>query len=152
MVEVHDGLLPVDAGGVLLPPEDFTPEQALGYPRISGLAGSPLGPIGTRWGNSIVEAAAKLAELLQPAWKELNLHHIASTTAASGDNPGAVRLQLETRDRTTFLWGASPGFEADGEPKAAKKFNRLQELAKAHQGLDNVPEAQRDLRQSVPSS
>jgi hypothetical protein len=152
MVEVHDGLLPVDASGVLLPPEDFTPEQALRYPRISGLAGSPLGPIGTRWGNPIVDAAAKLAELLEPAWRELNLHHIASQSGASGENPATVMLQIVTRERTEFLWGRSPGMEGQGEAKANVKLVRLQDLAKVHQGLDKVPEAQRDLSQSVPST
>jgi hypothetical protein len=146
-------LLPVDAHGVLLPPEDFTPEEALRYPRVSGLASSPLGPIGTRWGNPVVESAAMLAELLQPAaWQELKLHHISQQSASSGETPMTAVLQVETREGTQFVWGKMPGKEGPGEPKANEKLARMQKLANQHGGLDKVPETQRDLRQSVSST
>jgi hypothetical protein len=153
MVEVHDGLLPVDAGGVLLPPEDFTPEEALRYPRISGLAGSPLGPIGTRWGNPVVEAAAKLAELLEPSWAELQLHHIQpQPDAVIAERVASGALQFETREGTTFVWGKAPGKEELAEPKANEKLARMKRFVEQHGSLDKVPEPQRDLSQSVSSN
>jgi hypothetical protein len=151
MVEVHDGLLPVDARGVLLPPEDFTPQEALKYPRVAGLAGSPLGPIGTRWGNPVVEAAAKLAEVLEPAWGELQLHHIASATGA-GTNLSAIALEITTRGGTRFVWGRAPGNEQVEEPRANEKLVRLKKLVVQFGLLDKTDAAQRDLSQSVASN
>jgi len=148
MVEVQNGLLPVDANGVLLPPDDFTPEEALNYPRIAGLAGSPLGPIGTRWGSAIVEAAAKLAELLEPVWSELRLHHIESQTGYS-DQAAAVALLIETREGTRFIWGRSPGYERTDQPLAADKLARLKQITEKFGSLDKTPANQRDLSQSA---
>jgi hypothetical protein len=147
MVEVHDGLLPVDARGVLLPPEDFTPQEALQYPRVAGLAGSPLGPIGTRWGNPIVEAAAKLAEVLEPTWGELQLHHIAAPTGA-GSELSAITLEVATREGTKFVWGRAPGYERPEEPKASEKIVRLKKLAGQLGSLDKTEASQRDLSHS----
>jgi hypothetical protein len=148
MVEVHDGLLPVDSRGVLLPPEDFRPQEALHYPRVAGLAGSPLGPIGTRWGNPVVEAAAKLAEVLEPAWDELQLHHIAAP-AGAGLDLSAITLEIATRDGTKFVWGRAPGNERVDEPKSSQKVARLKRFAAQFGSLDKVDAAQRDLSQSV---
>jgi hypothetical protein len=151
MVEVHDGLLPVDARGVLLPPEDFTPQEALRYPRVAGLAGSPLGPIGTRWGNPVVEAAAKLAEVLEPTWDELQLHHIAAP-AGAGSDLSSITLNVATREGTKFVWGRAPGSEQVEEPKAIEKVARLKKLAAEFGSLDKTDAAQRDLSQSVASN
>lgn len=151
MVEVHDGLLPVDARGVLLPPDDFTPQEALRYPRVAGLAGSPLGPIGTRWGNPVVEASAKLAEVLEPAWDELQLHHIAAPAGTSSDLSSIV-LEIATRDGTKFVWGRAPGSEQVAEPKSSEKVARLKKLAAQFGSLDKTEATQRDLSQSVASN
>ncbi|MCC7083773.1 MAG: hypothetical protein IT427_02060 [Pirellulales bacterium] len=147
MVEVNDGLLPVDAGGVLLPPDDFTPQDAIHYPRIAGLAGSPLGPIGTRWGNPLVEAGARLAAVLEPTWHELQLHCIALHSGA-GSDAAATTLQIETQNGTVFVWGKPPGSERAGEPKADEKVSSLQRRAKLFGSLDKTPPDQRDVSQS----
>ena len=51
MVEVdlagEKGLLPVDETGVLLPPSDFSPDQAKEYPRIGIGHTTPAGPVGS---------------------------------------------------------------------------------------------------------
>jgi hypothetical protein len=151
MVEVHDGLLPVDGRGVLLPPEDFTPQEALRYPRVAGLAGSPLGPIGTRWGNPVVEAAAKLAEVLETAWDELQLHHIAALTGA-GTDMSSITLEIATRAGAKFVWGRAPGNERVDEPKSSEKVARLKKLANQSGSLDKTDAAQRDLSQSAASN
>src|SRR5262249_40387228 len=69
MVEVYGGLLPIDIDGVLLPTEDFSPQEAQTYPRICGVRSSPLGPLGTRWDDPSVEAAAHLGEYLKSRWQ-----------------------------------------------------------------------------------
>ena len=46
MVEVPGGLLPVDGEGILLPPGDFSPSEAAGYPRLTGVERGPTGGAG----------------------------------------------------------------------------------------------------------
>ena len=62
MVEVtmndRPGLLPVDVNGVLLPPGDFSAEQARDYLRVSLADATPAGPVGTPWGDPRVDGAA----------------------------------------------------------------------------------------------
>jgi hypothetical protein len=145
MVEVFGGLLPVDSEAVLLPTEDFSPIDAQQYPRISGVKSSPLGPLGTAWGDPVVAAAAKLADLLHGVWGDLQLHHICEHQDHNG---GGLRVNLAvvTRAGTSIIWGAAPQDEAADESSAGKKLDRLMQW-KAAGSLDSVPIADRDLRQ-----
>jgi hypothetical protein len=146
MVEVSGGLLPVDAQSVLLPTAGFSATEAQSYPRIAGVTTSPLGVLGTPWGDAVVEQAAKVAALLQGVWQPLRLHHIQAQPIADGDGSGGTALQLVTRGGAVFLWGAAPGNETDGEAKAAGKLARLEKLAAEFKTLDAVPSTQHDLR------
>ncbi len=86
MVEVSGGLLPVDGEGVLLPSDDFTPEEAAAYPRITEIKTVPVGPQGSRWGDARVAGGARLAAALADDWKNLRLErHCADR--ASGRSP-----------------------------------------------------------------
>ena len=146
MVEVSGGLLPIDAEGVLLPTEDFTPEAARDYPRIAGVTGSPLGPIGTRWGDPKAEAAAKLAELLAGPWKSLRLHRLLVGEETTADSGRHLVLSIVTLAGTRLLWGSPAGSEAASELKAAEKMKRLEQFAAGEGGLDALPPQKRDLR------
>ena len=119
MVEVFGGLLPVDGDAVLLPTEDFSPENALEYPRIAGIKSSPLGPLGTQWGDPVVAAAAKLSDLLRGVWGDLQLHHISEHREATGGNP-RVGLDLVSRGGTLFIWGSAPQEETADELRPVK--------------------------------
>ena len=132
MVVVYGGLLPVDVDGVLLPTEDFTPQDAQQYPRVLGISSSPLGPIGTRWGDTMVEAGAKLAELLGPQWQPLQLHHIAVSEQTDPQRGTHVELQLVTRGGAQFNWGSAIGQESDEEQDSATKLKHLQQFAAAN--------------------
>jgi hypothetical protein len=145
MVVAYNGLWPVDAEGVLLPTEDFTPQAAQKYPRIVGVTSSSLGPIGTRWGDPLVENAAQLADLLAANWQGLQLHHIAVQQQNTMEANHHVEMQLVSRGGTSFEWGSAPGDEAKDEISAAEKLERLKQLASAG-GLDAVPAGNRDLR------
>lgn len=145
MVEVSGGLLPIDADGVLLPTEDFAPEQAREYPRAAGITSTPLGPVGTRWGDPRVEVSAKLAELLLGDWKPIGLYRMLvreETTAESGRH---LLLELTSRGGTRLIWGSPLGSEAASELKPAEKLKRLRELAAAA-GLEAAAADMRDLR------
>ncbi len=129
MVEVPGGLLPVDADAILLPTADFSPAEAENYLRIAGAASSPLGPLGTAWADPAIAAAAKLADLLQPAWTDLQLRRIRIRNLVATGGAQIMFLELGTRSGTTFVWGAAPGSELPQEATAAEKLARLQQLA-----------------------
>src|SRR5262245_44780333 len=60
MVKVGEGLLPIDMTGVLLPADDFLPEDAKRYPLIENVKTIPHGAPGTGWGDPTIAGAAKL--------------------------------------------------------------------------------------------
>jgi hypothetical protein len=144
MVEVQGGLLPIDRDGVLLPTEDFSPQDAQAYPRIAGIVSGPLGPLGTRWGDPALEAAAKLAPVLQPVWKEFQLHHI-QLQPRTGPAQQFV-LEFVPSGGTSFVWGSSPGSETADEPAASEKLAYLTRLKTEHGSLSAIPSAAHDLR------
>jgi hypothetical protein len=145
MVEVFGGLLPVDGDAVLLPTEDFSPADAMQYPRIAGIKSSPLGPLGTQWGDPVVAAAAKLSGLLRGVWGDLQLHHISEHREPTGGNP-RVCLDLVSRGGTVFVWGSAPQEETADELAAGKKLDRLLQWKTTGGSLDAVPSDERDLR------
>jgi hypothetical protein len=149
MVEVLGGLLPIDGDGVLLPTEDFSPQDAQNYPRIAGIVSGPLGPLGTRWGDPAVESSAKLAPVLQPVWSEFRLHHV-QLQPRLGPSAKFV-LELVAIGGNTFVWGSPPGSELSDEPNAAEKLARLTRLKTARGSLAEIPAAERDLRRVRPN-
>ncbi len=135
MVEVLGGLLPVDAEGVLLPPGDFSPTEALGYPRLTGVERGPIVPPGSRWADAKVAGGAEVAAVLCPAWQALRLQRIvplpadpavATSGGIAGRRSGEPFFALVTRGGTRILWGYAPGANAIGELPAAEKLARLQ--------------------------
>ena len=120
MVEVPGGLLPMDAEAMLLPTADFSPAEAENYLRISGASSSPLGPLGTAWSDPAIAAAAKLADLLQPAWTDLQLRRIRIRNLVAASGAQMMFLELGTRSGTTFVWGAAPGSECRKKQRRPK--------------------------------
>ncbi len=143
MVEVPGpALLPVDGEGVLLPTADFSPQDARQYPRIAEIKTSPLGPVGTRWGDTHVTGAARIAAALLDDWETLKLHQVVPA-ARQVDSSGveADTYELCTREGTRVDWGHPPGAEAAAEAKAAKKIERLRSYAAQHDGSLEDPTA-----------
>ncbi len=144
MVEVPGGLLAVDAEGVLLPSEDFSPVEATYYPRLSGVDRKPVGPPGRRWGDAKVVGGAEIAAALGPAWETMKLKQIVPLAADVVENAGgdSRRLAMEpifvllTRGGTQIIWGYAPGANVLGEPPAAEKVARLRQYLAEHDTLD----------------
>jgi hypothetical protein len=128
MVEVPGGLYPVDREAVLLPSADFSPSEALNYPRLARVEKVTEGPVGTRWHDPQVEGAALLGEVLLPVWSEARLKRIVPSREAAVDR-GRLGFELLGSDGVRFLWGSAPGNEAPGELTAADKLQRLRQLA-----------------------
>ena len=147
MVEVPGpALLPVDAEGVVLPTDDFSPLDARHYPRIAEIKTSPLGPVGTRWGDTRVSGAASVAAAVADQWERLGLHHIVPSGRQSGAPGGRETdaYELFTNAGTRIDWGRPPGAEISGEAMAAGKVAALLEYAQAHGGsLDDAGKPQR---------
>lgn len=126
MVEVMQGeergLLPVDAEGVLLPPEDFSANQVKKYLRIACGPTQPQGPVGTSWGDARITAAASIAASLGELWQKLQLYRIVYT---GDDANSAPSFDLVTRDGSKVIWGHAPGQEASGEATASEKVAQL---------------------------
>ena len=123
MVAWQDGLLAVDAEGVVLPSADFTADAAARYPRVTGIESSPQGTEGFPWGDAAVEEAAAVASALGPDWAVLRLVEIRPVRERN------LRMwELVAADGSRILFGAAPGREAAGEPPAAAKLARLKEL------------------------
>jgi len=134
MVEVPGGLLPVDAQGVWLRSEDFSPVEAAQYPRLGGVDSMPVGSVGMRWGDSRVVGGAEIAALLAPAWTELQLARIVpSARPQSGEH---YSFDLFTRGGTRIIWGLPPGAGVPVDVPAAEKLARLRQYAAAHGTLE----------------
>ncbi|GAB4131579.1 hypothetical protein JCM17478_02230 [Thermopirellula anaerolimosa] len=137
MVRVPEGLLPVDAKGVLLPTRDFTPQEAARYPRIEGIATPPSDIAGRPWGDPRVEAAAELAEILSPHWAQWQLARIIPSQS---DSPGSVpiSLELQTRGGSQVIWGSPPSVGRVDEAPTELKIRRLDIYFKEHGSLEGL--------------
>ncbi len=139
MVKVQDGLYPVDNDGVLLPTDDFSSADAKTYPRLEGVESSPLGSVGTHWGDPIVAGGAKIGEVLAPLWNDLDLRAIRwnknlASSSVSSQAVGPAQFEILTAGGATFVWGSAPGSEVSGEPSGDQKVTRLKSLLVGHAG------------------
>jgi hypothetical protein len=155
MVEVPGGLLAVDAEGVLLPSEDFSPLEAARYPRLLGVDRRPTGPAGFRWGDGRVIGGAEIAVALKLVWDSMRLYRIvsqssdpATTSAVGHSGRRAVEpvFVLLTRGGTRIVWGYAPGANVLGELSAAEKVARLKQYVADHDALDTPQKQEFDLR------
>jgi hypothetical protein len=144
MVKVTGGVLPVDAEGLLLPSEDFSVSDVPNYPLIGGVTTSPAGlTAGTRWGDPGVAAGSRLAALLAPHWKKLNLERISVEVAPHESIQPTFDLLTQMGKR--IHWGLAPGSSGLGASTRQSKLARLLEYAGAS-GLDSSPDESLDLR------
>jgi hypothetical protein len=144
MVEVtmndRPGLLPVDVHGVLLPPGDFSAEQARDYLRVSLADATPAGPVGTPWGDLRVGGAARIAAVLQEHWKRLGLYRVAvEQTAPPRTAPNETVYILTTRRGAHVVWGSAPQTDSVADVKGAlAKVERLVAYVEQHGPLDGL--------------
>ncbi len=148
MVEVdyqgQGGLLPVDAAGVLLPPEDFSAEDALTYPRITVDYSGPSGSVGTPWGDQRVAGAALIASVLLEQWSELGLYRVVCQPMEQPVTVVPPTYELHTRGDTRVIWGHVPGSEPAGEATAEQKLVRLERYIQQHGPL-HAPDAEAEI-------
>ena len=111
-VAVRDGLYPIDAAGVVLPPADFTRAAADALPRIQRPTAGPFappGPAGTAWPDDAVLGAAKVCEELAAVWADCDLAAVRPLSDdGTGDAGDDVRYELATRGGSRIVWGRAP--------------------------------------------
>ena len=135
MVEVERGVYPVDAHGTLLPPADFTVNDAKQFPLVIGVTSTPQGPEGTNWGDPVVNGAADLAVQLESSWEDFQLEKIQCRML----QPGMPQtFELITRGGSRIVWGCAPSDPRPGEPNAEQKMQRLRKYLK-HFGTFEKP-------------
>lgn len=137
MIEVRQGLYPVDIYGTLLPPGDFTPDTAKRYPLVTGVATVPEGPAGTVWSDVAVTAGADLAYELSEFWESLGLLaiHITGQTKADATIDD-LTLELSTKGGSRIVWGRAPSSRHPGELPASQKIARMEKYLKDFGSFD----------------
>ena len=138
MVRTGGQLLPVDAEGILLPAGDFSPVEALRYPRLEEIRTVPLGTAGTRWGDARVFGGAQIAAAFGPAWGDLSLDRIVPSKATAVGYADEPTFELYTRGGTRILWGRAPGMDLPGEVPAPEKVARLKRYKQEHGTLEGI--------------
>jgi len=118
---------------VVLPGEGFSSAEARRYPRLGGI---DTAPVGTRWGDPRVAAAAEIAAALLPVWEQLGLDRIVPTGGTESSGAPAHRFALLTPRQSWILWGRAPSGERSAEPSAAEKVARLEKYYREHGTLD----------------
>jgi len=157
MVEVLDvagerGLLPVDGEGVLLPPEDFSPTEALSYLRITVDYSHPVGVVGSPWGDERVAAAARIATKLLPVKDKLQLYRIRALPDQELRSDKSAQFDIVSRNGARVIWGRAPGDESTGEATASQKIERLKAVVAQHGPLDEQASFEIDLRDAASLS
>jgi hypothetical protein len=137
MVEAKQGHYPIDAHGVLLPPQEFSVADTRAYPAITGVVSTPQGAAGTEWGDPVVEEAAQLATELSACWETLGLTEIICPRSTEGHfriDEGV--FLLGARGGSRIIWGHAPGTDHPGELSTKQKIGRLEEYVKRFGGFD----------------
>lgn len=147
MVETPQGLVPIDADGVVLPPEDVRPSDRERLPRLKGIHTIATGMTGRKWPDPLVISGAKLCAALLPKgnfdtiWKKYGLLAVVAPDR-SRDNPEdglqPPVFELLTQRQRRVIWGHPPDVDSH-EPSTAKKLERLAGYVKKQKSLDQPP-------------
>jgi hypothetical protein len=128
---------PVDKNAILLPPPNLPPGSDE-LPVIRNARSTPQGPAGSAWGDRMIEGAARLADVLGPAWKKLQLESIQIPgAAAAGTSPDEAIYELHSAGGSRIIWGRAPGTDHPGELSPEQKIGRLEDYALRNGGFSD---------------
>ncbi len=163
-----DCFWPVDTEGVFLPPDEFSKSQTRNYLRVEAGNSTPVGAVGTPYGDPGVVGAARIAAAIGEAWRSFGLEWIVVQKGEtlevgqpaeavyvllpSGGSPDALASRRGNRlanssdslpaKETSLVqihWGHAPGREVAGEALASQKLARLNHFIKQNGRLDQLP-------------
>lgn len=132
-VQGKGGLHPVSDKGILLASEGYKGKDVQKYLQIEVGGREPIGPVGTKYGFKAVTDAAKIAVVLNDAWRGARVNAIA--VVGSGVRHPHEYVLEPARHGIRIYWGHAPGFEVEGEALAETKLERLLKFVS-----DNSPE------------
>jgi hypothetical protein len=128
---------PIDHEAILLPPPSFPPGTDE-LPVIRNAHSTPQGHAGAGWGDRIVEGAARLAEILGPSWKKLQLESIQIPDVfGTRSGPDETIYELRTVGGSHIVWGRAPGSDHPGELTVQQKIGRLEDYAARNGGFSD---------------
>ncbi len=138
IVNVDSNRYPIDKNAVLLPPPNF-PQEADELPLIRHARSAPEdAKVGMAWHDRAVEGAARIAAVVGPTWKKLNLTSIDIPESPSANQkPDDVVYELRAAGGSRILWGRAPGTDHPGELTPAQKLGRLEEYFTRHGGFSD---------------
>jgi hypothetical protein len=135
-VKTAIGVYPVDARGVLLPPTDFSLDDAGNLPVFVSGDATPTGGPGQTWNDPLVLSAVSLAECLVPQgdmtkyWDRFGLESLR--VESDGDESTAAFI-LTTHGGSEIIWGRSPRQEFTPlEPTTEQKLSRLEQYSEQY--------------------
>ncbi|MDA0587239.1 MAG: hypothetical protein O2820_04445 [Planctomycetota bacterium] len=141
MVEVLDGFYAVDDAGVLLPPRDFPESDVEAYPRIVGMATTPLAGIGSTWGDARVIGASRIAVALTPWWRDWKLKSIVVPARLTAEQAyDKLEFVVTTQGGSRIIWGRPPGNEHPLEIADEEKIKRLRKFITLSQKGETLKE------------
>jgi hypothetical protein len=137
LVALKAGLYPIDPEGVLLPPADFSPQDAERFPVVQNVRSVPAGPAGLSWGDPVVLASARLADAMRNDWPDLQLTAIVAPKPTKAQvDPADLIFSLTAKGGSRIVWGRAPGSGHPGELTAVQKIGRLHKYLKEFGGFD----------------
>jgi hypothetical protein len=116
----------IDKRAVLLPPPDLPPAEDE-FPIIVNARSTPPTAAGTEWHDHTIEDAAKIADVLGPSWKKLQLRAIEIPNLPENAKAEDAVYSLRTTGGSRIIWGRAPGSDHPGELTPAQKIGRLEE-------------------------
>ncbi|MCL2303829.1 MAG: hypothetical protein FWC43_00635 [Planctomycetaceae bacterium] len=150
-----NGFYPVDANGILLPPnyfmqgsEEEIAEKMNAFPYVVGTPSNQIGSLGDPWGDSSVEKAAKIAAMLG---SDAKIGGVASIRILAEPRDGSFTIrwnapppefQLVATNGRVFHWGTfefSPKNPHLPDLKEEAKLETFRKLISVHGTLDQFP-------------
>ncbi len=126
MIDVKQGVYPVSANGILLPPSDFSRADTERYPLVINVQTVPQGGAGEPWGDVTVLGAATLAKELQDSWKGLHLAAIeVPTRTKANEKLEELSFRLITVGGSEIVWGQTAGITGSRQISTKQKIERL---------------------------
>jgi hypothetical protein len=119
----QEGFLPVDADAILLPVDDFSPEEVYNYFLIIAGGDPPAATeCGMVYGSSLVAETLKLCQFLEDSRVALGLQNVLVHEEERVTGRGRLRITLETKDGYVVHWGHIPHAELPGESQPEEKL------------------------------
>ena len=120
---------PVDEEGVVLPGDNFTPDEVPNYFMIFAPNAVPTGESMMAFGDNRILEALKLCRILEPhrsAWKLACIYVEPDAVDRQLTGFNSWMMTVTTQDKRNILWGHAPGKELKDETAIEEKLAILQ--------------------------